>query len=230
MISRPLPGMQKKRLDAVIFDFDGVLVDSVDLKTEAFAEIYKDYGDHIQKRVVAYHLQNMGVSRYHKFRYFQSEILGKTANEEVVDELADKFANLVKHKVISEEMIPGANQSLKYLHNNNIPTYIASGTPEEEILEIVEKRNLKYYFKTIYGSPKSKSEILRMIINTNNYNPSRCIMIGDAMEDYKAAQTNKCDFIGVAYKTASKFPVDVVLLPDLTTFTQHLTEKFNINV
>src|SRR5687768_6679568 len=45
-----------RRFDAVVLDFDGVLVESVDVKTRAFARLYSRYGSDVEAEVVAYHL------------------------------------------------------------------------------------------------------------------------------------------------------------------------------
>ena len=62
-------------IKTIIFDFDGTIVDSVNIKTEGFAELYNEYGNNTVKQVVKYHLLNGGVSRYDKIRYFQENIL-----------------------------------------------------------------------------------------------------------------------------------------------------------
>jgi beta-phosphoglucomutase-like phosphatase (HAD superfamily) len=48
--------MMTKKYDAIVFDFDGVLVESVDVKTQAFGALYAEYGDRIVEQVKAYHL------------------------------------------------------------------------------------------------------------------------------------------------------------------------------
>ena len=56
-------------LKAILFDFDGVLVESVDIKTKAFAKLFENEGPEIVNKVVEYHLANGGVSRFKKFDY-----------------------------------------------------------------------------------------------------------------------------------------------------------------
>ena len=56
--------MRGSDLDALIFDFDGVLADSVEVKTRAFAKLFQSYGPEIEDRVVKYHRNNGGMSRY----------------------------------------------------------------------------------------------------------------------------------------------------------------------
>ena len=65
----------------IIFDFDGVISESVNIKTIAFAEMYKDYGDEVVKQVIAHHLSHGGVSRYEKFRIYHEEFLGIEVSE-----------------------------------------------------------------------------------------------------------------------------------------------------
>ena len=73
----------------IIYDFDGVVCDSVNVKTNAFVELYKDYSSDIQNQVRLYHLMNGGISRFEKIRYFQEELLNKPANEEDINQIAN---------------------------------------------------------------------------------------------------------------------------------------------
>ena len=53
----------------IIFDFDGVILDSVNIKTEAFYKLFEQYGSKIANQVVDYHIINGGMSRFKKFEY-----------------------------------------------------------------------------------------------------------------------------------------------------------------
>ena len=61
----------------IIFDFDGVIVDSVEIKGEAFREIYTTYGKEISDKVIEHHELNGGVSRFDKFRFYHNNFLKK---------------------------------------------------------------------------------------------------------------------------------------------------------
>ena len=54
-------------LSAVIFDFDGVIVESLDVKADAFRSLFADHPEHVDQ-IVRLHRENLGVSRYEKFR------------------------------------------------------------------------------------------------------------------------------------------------------------------
>ena len=55
-------------IKAIIFDFDGVIVESMDIKTQAFAHLFRKCSEDIIKKVIQLHLDNGGMSRYEKFK------------------------------------------------------------------------------------------------------------------------------------------------------------------
>ncbi|MFT4805179.1 MAG: beta-phosphoglucomutase-like phosphatase (HAD superfamily), partial [Psychroserpens sp.] len=69
-----------KKYECVFFDFDGVIVESGDIKTEAFMELYEVHG--IQEAVKKHHLENQGVSRFDKFEWIAKNLLNETYSEE----------------------------------------------------------------------------------------------------------------------------------------------------
>ena len=197
--------------EVIIYDFDGVICDSVNVKTEAFVELYKNEGAEIQAQVREYHLLNGGISRFEKFRYFQSALLKKEVSENDINVLADKFAALVKEKVISSAYITGAYEFIK--KNSSKQQFICTGTPEIEILEIAERKGISHFFQHLYGSPKTKTEIIDMILTQTSVNKEKCIFFGDAMTDYKAAKSCNIPFIGIK-NTDTKFPSGTALIED----------------
>lgn len=193
--------------DAIFFDFDGVILDSVDVKTKAFAKMFREYGHEVENKVIEYHLSNGGVSRFDKFRYYYETILNKHVNEEIINELSDQFSSLVVDEVIASQFIPGARKTLEILMKSSIPAYIISGTPENEIRLIAGKKGLSKYFQEVHGSPRKKWEICQDILNRKNYRSQNCLFIGDAMSDYEASQKTGVYFLGVVKENAvSPFP------------------------
>lgn len=193
--------------EAVFWDFDGVILDSVDVKTKAFSKMFRKYGAHVEKAVVDYHLENGGVSRFDKFRYYYEEILDLAITEQDISDLANTFSSLVLDEVLSSSFIPGALKSLEELCDKKIPSYVVSGTPDEEIKLIVKKKGLEKYFLGIHGSPKKKDKIVAEIIKHKYYNPNNCLFLGDAMTDYEAAEKNRLRFLGIVSEgKKSPFP------------------------
>jgi HAD superfamily hydrolase (TIGR01549 family) len=199
-------------LEAIFFDFDGVICDSVNIKTQAFAEMYKKYGDTIVNKVVKYHLENGGVSRFNKFMYWHKVFLNEELTEFQLQEKSEHLTRLVFDKIISAKFIDGAIETLKLAKKLDIPLYIVSATPDEEINKIVELKGIKDLFISIHGSPKSKSTIIKEILSKNPFNPSRCLFIGDALSDYEAANFNNLLFLGVVNESNhSIFPNNVIV-------------------
>ena len=79
-------------LQCLAFDCDGVLLDSVPVKTRAFARIAEPYGAEARDRFVMYHTVHGGVSRYKKFEWFYREVLGREITPEESAELGRRFA------------------------------------------------------------------------------------------------------------------------------------------
>ena len=195
--------------DAIFFDFDGVILDSVDVKTRAFAEIFRPYGEEIETKVVEYHLINGGISRYDKFRYYYEQLLGEKIDDSKLTELGGKFSDLALEKVMKAPFIDGAIETLGQLKKSDIPAFVVSGTPEDEVKHIVKKRKLNLYFKEVHGSPKKKDIIVRDICDRYGYKNNRCLFIGDAMTDYRAAKDAGVPFLGIVKnRSDSPFPSD----------------------
>jgi HAD superfamily hydrolase (TIGR01549 family) len=181
-------------IKAVIFDFDGVLVESVDIKTKAFAKLFESEGADIVEKVVDYHLRNAGVSRFEKFRCIYKEILKKHLSENEFQNLCSRFSQLVADAVAEAPFVSGAREFLEnYLRTYDF--YIASATPLDELERIIEEKKISRYFKKIYGAPQKKADIVRTILSENDLKPQDVLCIGDAMSDYEAAKSNGVAFI-----------------------------------
>ncbi len=180
---------------AVIFwDFDGVIKDSVSVKTDAFSLLFKPYGPVIQKKVIAYHLENGGVSRFDKIRHFYSQYLNKNISDTELYEICEEFSRLVLQEVINSPWVPGVK---KFLLDNpyNQRFIIVTGTPQEEIELILEELKIKQVFSSVYGSPKSKVDIVKEELRNNLIEREKYILIGDSKTDYDAAISNDISFV-----------------------------------
>jgi len=210
MKNQSLKDINLNEIKAIIFDFDGVLAESMNVKTEAFAKLFEKFGSEIVEKVVKHHIENGGISRYKKIRYYYSEYLNKKLDEEEVNKIAKDFSKLVLERVIKSAWVPGAKE---FLDKNfkKIDFFVASGTPQEELNLIIEKRNMNKYFKKVYGTPKTKPEIIKKIIRENKYDCKKIIFIGDTLSDCKDAEKTKIIFLGrVTTKDNSFFPEEVI--------------------
>ena len=178
----------------LIFDFDGVLAESVHIKTQAFYKLYVPYGKKVAEKVVKHHNANCGMSRFEKFPYYHKTFLNIDLSERDVENLSNNFSKLVIDAVVDADEVPGALWFLqKYLNESKY--WIVSATPTDEINEIAEKRGISDFFKSIYGSPEEKSSIVKSIIKNNELKDYETVFFGDALSDYNAAKSNNIDFM-----------------------------------
>jgi len=205
-----------KKYDAIIFDFDGVLAESVDVKTRAFEALYAEYGDRIVEQVRDYHLQHGGISRFEKFRYYHEVLLGKTLTKDEENQLGDRFSQYVEDAVVESVYVAGAYNFLENYYQS-IPLFVASGTPDVELKRIVSRRNMAHYFISVHGSPAKKGDIIQDILTKHSFNPDHVLMIGDAIADYEGAIAAGIKFIGrvIQYPETYPFSVETLVLPDL---------------
>ena len=97
----------------IFFDFDGVIAESVNVKTEAFRTLYLPFGEEISEKVVKHHRDNGGMSRFEKFRLYHEEFLGKKIDDVEVNELSEEFSHIVKQGVIDSPEVFGSHKFLK---------------------------------------------------------------------------------------------------------------------
>lgn len=196
----------------LIYDFDGVICDSVNIKTEAFVELFKEYGRDVENKIKEYHLLNGGISRFKKIKYIENTILGNSISEDIIQLKANKFSELVKEKVIKSKYINGALEFI-VKNSSNYKQFICTGTPENEILEILEQKNIKKYFNGIFGSPTSKQEIILKIISINRVEKKDCLFFGDAITDLIASEDCNIQFCGIKSEHTF-FPDGVLVIND----------------
>lgn len=178
----------------IILDFDGVVVESVDIKTKAFRELFQEYQN--VEEIVQYHLRNNAISRFIKFKYIYENLLGREYNEEVEKELGKKFSEIVFQKVVECPFVLGAEEFLKTFSNTH-PIYLVSATPQEELDRIVAGRNLRGYFKKVWGNPPgNKVDFIERALKNEKAKVEEAVYIGDMREDFEIAQRTGILFVG----------------------------------
>ena len=187
-------------IKSIIFDFDGVILDSNKIKSNAFTKLFKDKNKNQENldMIIRYHKDNMGISRNKKIKFYYENILKQKITNKEVDKIASDYSKLVFNKIIKTKFISGS----KYFLSKNFKRYlffVSSGTPENELINICEKRKIDKYFTGIYGSPDNKEKHIKRIMKKNSLKENEVIFIGDALADYNAAAKNKIFFIGINY-------------------------------
>jgi len=181
-------------IKSILWDFDGVIAESVNVKTDAFYEMYLPYGKDVAECVVEHHMENGGVSRFEKFRHYHNTFLNIKLTDQDIKTMSQTFSDLVLRKVVSSPYIPGVIEFIqktqsKYKH------FVISGTPNEEMKEIVSQRNIQDLFQDVMGSPKTKTEWIHELVKSNKIEISQSVFVGDAMTDFKAANETGMKFV-----------------------------------
>ena len=192
-------GLEAVGLKAIIFDFDGVIVESVGVKKDAFAELFSSYPEHMDD-IIHYHMQQGGLSRFKKFEYIYENILQQPLTQEDSDILGQKYTDLAYTRVIQSAFVQGAKEFLDK-HYTSLKLFIASGTPHDEMCRIVEDMQLEKYFQGVFGSPATKTEIAQKILQQFDILPEEAIFVGDAINDYIGANETNVRFVGRVHQS-----------------------------
>ncbi len=179
----------------IVFDCDGVVLDSNVLKTEAYFRTAKNLGatDSQAQASVDYHVKLGGVSRYHKFDYYLREILKQPATKEAIQALLDEFGRELEVGLMECKMADGLFELREATPNAN--WMILSGGDQQELRTLFAKRKIDHLFNGgIFGSPDNKDTVLaREFANNNLQYPA--LFIGDSKYDYEAATRAGLDFL-----------------------------------
>lgn len=182
-----------KEIEAIFWDFDGVIKDSVEIKSDAFEDLFSPFGLNFSKKVRKHHENNTGLPRYDKLPIY-IEWSGQKVSKELIDEYLTNFSNLVKERVISSDWVPGV---LSFLQNNwqKKTFFLVTATPQSEIEQIICELNIQNYFQEVVGSPVRKNDSIKSLLNKYSISQKNSLLIGDSVSDYNAARFNDISFI-----------------------------------
>ena len=181
---------------AIVFDFDGVIIDSTSVKTEAFVETYSDCSASFQDYVRQYHEDNQGCPRREKIEHFAS-VIGETQLTSV-EKRIECFAELAFAKVKASPLFAGVDGGLKDLKQGR-RLYVASATPAAELEETLEVKQISDLFETSWGFPVRKADAINLVRKRHDFERGEILMIGDSAADREAAVEAGVPFLGVAF-------------------------------
>ena len=173
----------------IIFDFDGVILNSHKIKTKAFYKIFESYGKNIANKAVKFHKQNIGKSRYFKFKFILKNIIKKKISKKELLVLNKNFDFIVEKNI--KKIFPSKYLQMFLKNKGKNVFYISTGTPQNKIIKILKDKKLFSFFKKVYGSPSSKVDHIKSIKKRN----AKLLFIGDSLEDYRAAKKTKINFL-----------------------------------
>ena len=180
-----------KKYSHLFFDCDGVILNSNKIKTDAFYKLALNFGELQAQKLVNHHLENGGISRYEKIKFFQKNIL-KNTNIKLYQELVDNYGKILKEKLIKAEISKGVFKIKKFFPNSKIS--VVSGSDQNELRWLFKEKRIDHLFNNgIFGSPKNKIEILEEIFSGFK-GEEKSIFIGDSKYDFEVSKFFKIDF------------------------------------
>jgi phosphoglycolate phosphatase-like HAD superfamily hydrolase len=193
--------------DIIVFDCDGVLLDSNDFKTAIFRAVLIENGfaaDEVD-RFVEYQKMNFGVSRYCLFEMAINGEFG-AVHDVPLETLLSEFGVRCRQAYLEQAETQGMREALQRANRRGRVLYVVSGSDEGELREVLDVRGLSHYFAMIYGSPKTKVDNLRKVWShrqaTSGIEPRRVLFIGESEADLKAAVSAGADFMFMAAYSA----------------------------
>ena len=177
---------------SILLDCDGVILDSNRLKTKAFVDTLSDYPKDLVRDFVEYHQQYGGHSRFKKFEYFLSEMMGDFS-EQTYQKLLTSFADNVVAGLNKASYTPGFLSFIN-LYREQAEIYVVSGGFQQELVDTFKLKNIHHYFKDILGCPTPKHEHVNNLMRVKEI-PSPVLFIGDSQVDYEVTKGHPIDFI-----------------------------------
>jgi len=180
----------------ILWDFDGVILDSMKVRDSGFEKIFKDFDPVLIEQLLEYHRKNGGLSRYVKIRYFFEVLLGKPISDEGVLEYAYKFSLIMRKELTNTSNLILDSVNFIERNYNKYNFHIVSGSDGEELRYLCKSLKLSDFFISINGSPTPKNELVKDVLVKYSYDVNTCMLIGDSINDFEAAKVNNIKFLG----------------------------------
>jgi phosphoglycolate phosphatase-like HAD superfamily hydrolase len=174
-----------KKYNSFIFDFDGVIFDSNNIKKSAIGEAVQDVlSDQKANEFVDYFVGLNGVPREEK--------IAKYVPKEQYEYVLNKYESIIDIKLKSAKLIPGVKDTIKALSRLKKGMIVLSGGTQAEVLQLLVDRGLAENFDGVYGGPKNKEENLQGLSLDKPV-----LYFGDSEVDYLVSKNNGFDFVFV---------------------------------
>ena len=180
-----------RNVDAIIFDMDGVLIDSERISFECFQEVFKEYNYKMEEK---FYLRLIG-RNVKSIKAIMEEEYG---TDFPFDTIYKKKANLALEITNRNGVIikPGVHELLDYLNKENYKIAVATSTRRERALQLLEEAKIKDKVNYIIcgdqvENSKPDPEIFLKAAKGLEVNPEKCIVIEDSDAGITAAHAAK---------------------------------------
>ncbi len=181
---------------AVLWDMDGVLVDTAELHYQTWKQTLAGFGIPFSRKL------------FNEFFGMNNEqtltgILGRPPEPSFLQELSDNKEDKFRKSIHGQvELYPGVRKLLQELQRAGARQAIASSAPQENIDVLVNELNMASFFQTIVSGCEIKSKpdpaTFLLAAERLGVNPQRCVVIEDALHGIEAARRAGMKCIAVA--------------------------------
>lgn len=198
--------LKLKNKEVFIFDWDGTIIDSMDIKIRNFIETLSKLNDF---KINDYEFISRVKSLYEKYSGLPRETLFENILREAnikgniikYSNFNRDFSRLNKTNLLKAKIFKDAKSFLNLLIKNKKNIFISSSMPQEELLFFTSKKlniDLRQNIKGILGTKNNFSKgnsHFEFIENNTGYKRERFLFIGDDLYDYKLSMNTEVDFI-----------------------------------
>jgi len=177
----------------LVFDFDGTLVPSNDVKRDAFFTCVDGAPD--AGVIVASMLDRDPTRDRHRLFAELAERLPVVGDPSV---LAARYGAICHERIVALLDNGPTDALLKLLRGKGFVLHVSSGTPRDALLAMMREAGLERHWTSIRGAPAAKAESLRAVMAAHGLAPSQLAVVGDGDSDARAAADVGCKFLRVA--------------------------------
>ncbi len=181
-------------IKALIFDFNGVIVESTDVNAGIYARIFSAYGEDVVRRIAEHYRQVGGIPRQARIEMYLRDFAGVEPTPELIEEISAEFSRLYLESLRSAAFVPGVKEFLSG-PGQNYDKFLSSGAPDQDIPQMLQILGLEDYFIKGFGAPAPKHEHIANILQAYAYQPEQVVFIGDSPKDRDAARRNSIWFV-----------------------------------
>lgn len=208
-------------LRALILDFDGVVIESNAVKTQAFQHVFARFPEHAEA-MMSFHRANVSLSRFAKFEHLLAH-MRRSDDVALMADIAADFSRRVLEGIMAVPLVSGA-ESFLHKVTPRLPVYLASVTPAEELTLILAQRGLAHWFSDVYGCPPwNKAAAIRDVLAREKAKLEEALLIGDSAGDQRAAQSTGINFLARDSGLSFDAPAPLIFA-DLDEISEHIEE------
>ena len=181
------------KLKAVLFDLDGVIIDSFDSAFTIFNILRKKFG-----------MDEFGKKKFRK------EVWGGSIQDDArkyfrgidIEKLIKMDLELIRENKDKTKLMQGAKEILRHINDKKIRIGLVTNTPRKAAIELLEYHKIKDNFDAIVAGddaerPKPYPDSVIKLCNMLNAMPQEAMLVGDTKNDYKAGKAAGCMVVGL---------------------------------